>query len=112
MVKEPVLFNGTVFENVAKGFVDTQRSLADDVQLKLVEEACKSSNAHEFIIRLPQVNITVFHESSSNLSPRAMIPKSESGQADSVAARNSELQLHGVLSRIPRFYFWTKQRVL
>ncbi|KAL8984627.1 MAG: hypothetical protein Q9177_004648, partial [Variospora cf. flavescens] len=51
--QEPILFNGSVFENVANGFLEAQRSLPTDGQYKLVRDACEASNAHDFIIQLP-----------------------------------------------------------
>lgn len=46
--QEPVLFTGTVFENIAYGRAG-QRCSRDEV-----EAAAKAANAHEFIERLPQ----------------------------------------------------------
>lgn len=51
--QEPVLFEGTVFENVANGLVGTPHEHAsDDEKMKLVQEACKQANAHDFILKL------------------------------------------------------------
>jgi len=50
-----VLFKGTVHDNVAKGFVNSQHSLSDEQKMELVQEACRSSNADDFIQQLPQV---------------------------------------------------------
>ncbi|RMD44957.1 hypothetical protein DV735_g9, partial [Chaetothyriales sp. CBS 134920] len=66
--QEPVLFRGTVFENVARGFVGSQTSLAQEEQMKLVEEACKSANAHDFIVDLPHGYHTQVGERASMLS--------------------------------------------
>ncbi|KAL3467823.1 P-loop containing nucleoside triphosphate hydrolase protein [Aspergillus heterothallicus] len=66
--QEPVLFQGTVFENVAKGFLDTQKALPYDEQLRLVQEACKSSYAHDFIQALPQGYSTYLGERGGTLS--------------------------------------------
>ncbi|ETN36902.1 uncharacterized protein HMPREF1541_07889 [Cyphellophora europaea CBS 101466] len=66
--QEPVLFRGTVFENVAKGFVGSQLELSQDEQVKLVEEACKSANAHDFIVDLPNGYHTQVGERASMLS--------------------------------------------
>ncbi|KPM43758.1 Leptomycin B resistance protein pmd1 [Neonectria ditissima] len=53
--QEPVLFSGTVFENVAYGLAGTpQAELPDDEKYKLVEEACKAAYAYEFIEKLPK----------------------------------------------------------
>jgi len=62
-----VLFKGTVFDNVAKGFADFQRSLSIDDQMELVREACKSSNAHDFIQQLPKVRDIYSNIDSPNL---------------------------------------------
>lgn len=56
-----MLFRGTVFDNVAKGLVDEQKALSHEEQFKLVEEACKASNAHDFILEQPKVSLTGFH---------------------------------------------------
>ncbi|KAF2672559.1 multidrug resistance protein-like protein 1 [Microthyrium microscopicum] len=48
--QEPVLFNGTVFENVAYGLVGTEHATAPEAnKRKLVQEACISAFAHDFI---------------------------------------------------------------
>lgn len=51
--QEPILFQGTVFENVAKGLVGEQKTLSEEKKMELVKEACISANAHEFIEQLP-----------------------------------------------------------
>lgn len=66
--QEPVLFRGTVFENVAKGLVGVQCSLPRDDQMRTVVEACKSSNAHDFISALPDGYHTQVGERASMLS--------------------------------------------
>ena len=66
--QEPILFQGTIFENVAKGFVDEQRNLPKEAQLKLIQEACSASNAHDFIQRLPEGYNTQVGERASMLS--------------------------------------------
>ncbi|GAB7366799.1 hypothetical protein MBLNU230_g0751t1 [Neophaeotheca triangularis] len=66
--QEPVLFSGTVFENVARGFVDEQTALSAAEQTKLVEEACIASNAHDFIVQLPEGYNTQVGERASMLS--------------------------------------------
>jgi ATP-binding cassette subfamily B (MDR/TAP) protein 1 len=66
--QEPVLFSGTVFENVIKGFVGPQLDLSKDKQMELVIEACKSSNAHDFITELPEGYQTQVGERASMLS--------------------------------------------
>jgi ATP-binding cassette subfamily B (MDR/TAP) protein 1 len=66
--QEPTLFQGTIYENVAKGFVDAQRGLSYEKQKSLVEEACKSSNAHQFIMQLPDGYQTEVGERAGMLS--------------------------------------------
>jgi ATP-binding cassette subfamily B (MDR/TAP) protein 1 len=54
--QEPVLFSGTVFENVACGLFGTEKGdLPVDQQRKIVEDACKAAYADEFIEQLPEV---------------------------------------------------------
>jgi len=56
--QEPVLFNGTVFENVAYGLVGSEwEHSSKDVQMAQVIEACKLANADGFINALPEVCI-------------------------------------------------------
>ncbi|OAP63660.1 hypothetical protein AYL99_02887 [Fonsecaea erecta] len=66
--QEPVLFRGTVFENVAKGFLDEQRKYPREQQMALVREACKASNADDFINELPQGYETQVGERAGTLS--------------------------------------------
>lgn len=55
ILQEPVLFNGSVFDNVTNGLVGTVWETASrEEQMKLVEEAAKLAFAHDFIIELPQ----------------------------------------------------------
>lgn len=66
--QEPVLFRGTVFENVAKGFIDSQQLLPLDRQMELVQAACEISNAHNFVTELPLGYQTQVGERASGLS--------------------------------------------
>ncbi|KAL2829227.1 P-loop containing nucleoside triphosphate hydrolase protein [Aspergillus cavernicola] len=66
--QEPILFQGTVFQNVAKGFLEAQKALSCEEQLRLVQEACKSSFAHEFIQALPEGYSTYLGERGGTLS--------------------------------------------
>ncbi|KAL8942079.1 MAG: hypothetical protein Q9211_001555 [Gyalolechia sp. 1 TL-2023] len=66
--QEPILFSGSVFDNVAKGLLDEQRSLSVDDQRKLVQSACEASNAHDFILELPDGYDTQLGESAGMLS--------------------------------------------
>jgi ATP-binding cassette, subfamily B (MDR/TAP), member 1 len=66
--QEPVLFRGTVYENVVKGLVGSQLDLDYEKKRHLVEEACKASNAHDFITDLPEGYDTQVGERASMLS--------------------------------------------
>ncbi|KAJ3533044.1 hypothetical protein NM208_g8157 [Fusarium decemcellulare] len=66
--QEPVLFRGTVFQNVAKGFSESQKALSEAEQRELVQEACKASFAHDFISQLEQGYDTYLSERGGTLS--------------------------------------------
>ncbi|KAL1795658.1 hypothetical protein ACET3X_005882 [Alternaria dauci] len=67
--QEPVLFSGTVYENVAFGLLGTEKaSLSESEQRALVEKACKDAYAEEFIERLPKGYDTQLGERAMNLS--------------------------------------------
>ncbi|KAL1797292.1 hypothetical protein ACET3X_003898 [Alternaria dauci] len=66
--QEPTLFQGTIFENVVKGLIGDQKDLPVEKQMELVQEACKNSNAHEFIEALPEGYHTQVGERASMLS--------------------------------------------
>ncbi|KAK5111337.1 hypothetical protein LTR62_005177 [Meristemomyces frigidus] len=66
--QEPILFQGTVYENVVKGLIGEQKNLSKEKQMELVKEACKSSNAHDFIEQLPEGYHTQVGERASMLS--------------------------------------------
>ncbi|KAJ3269017.1 GTPase-activating protein [Terramyces sp. JEL0728] len=52
--QEPVLFEGTVAENVAQGLVGSKfEHVTGDERLALIQDACKQANAHEFVLNLP-----------------------------------------------------------
>ncbi|KAL3494688.1 P-loop containing nucleoside triphosphate hydrolase protein [Aspergillus germanicus] len=52
--QEPVLFNGTVFENIANGLVGTPwENTPYETQKKRVEDAARLAFAHDFIMDLP-----------------------------------------------------------
>ena len=60
--QEPVLFNGTVIENVAYGLVGSEwEHSSKDVQMAQVIEACKLANADGFINALPEVRPPPIH---------------------------------------------------
>ncbi|KAE8392149.1 P-loop containing nucleoside triphosphate hydrolase protein [Aspergillus alliaceus] len=52
--QEPILFNGSVFENIANGLIGTPWEAASfEEQQKRVEDAAKLAFAHDFIMNLP-----------------------------------------------------------
>ncbi|RSL69190.1 hypothetical protein CEP54_002456 [Fusarium duplospermum] len=52
--QEPVLFNGTIFENIQQGLIGTQwEDIPRQEQEKLVHEAAQMAFAHDFISDLP-----------------------------------------------------------
>lgn len=67
--QEPVLFSGTVFENVACGLFGTDKvQFSMEEQRALVEKACKDAYADEFIDRLPKGYDTQVGERAMMLS--------------------------------------------
>jgi ATP-binding cassette subfamily B (MDR/TAP) protein 1 len=67
--QEPILFNATVFQNVAYGLVGTSYEKAPEAeQMKLVAEACRSAFANEFIEHLPEGYHTHVGERAGRLS--------------------------------------------
>ncbi|KAK4442563.1 P-loop containing nucleoside triphosphate hydrolase protein [Podospora aff. communis PSN243] len=67
--QEPVMFNGTVFENVANGLSGTAMAdLSEAEKRKLVEEACQAAFAHEFIEKMPEGYDTQIGERGAMLS--------------------------------------------
>ncbi|KAL8956727.1 MAG: hypothetical protein Q9193_005826, partial [Seirophora villosa] len=67
-LQEPVLFDGSVFQNVANGFLDAQISLSSKEQYKLVRDAYEASNAHDFVTELPDGYDTPLGEGAGMLS--------------------------------------------
>lgn len=66
--QEPVLFRGTIYDNVAKGFVGAQLGLSREEKMALVQDACRQSNAHDFITELPEGYETQVGERASMIS--------------------------------------------
>jgi ATP-binding cassette subfamily B (MDR/TAP) protein 1 len=67
--QEPVLFSGTVFDNVAYGLLGTEHESATaEKKLQLVQYACKDAFAHEFIEQLPEQYFTQIGERARMLS--------------------------------------------
>ncbi|KAM7188807.1 P-loop containing nucleoside triphosphate hydrolase protein [Naviculisporaceae sp. PSN 640] len=67
--QEPVLFNGTVFENVSYGLAGTPMAdFSQEEKMKLVKEACKSAFADEFVEKLPDGYNTEIGERGAMIS--------------------------------------------
>ncbi|KAF4438147.1 putative ABC multidrug transporter, partial [Fusarium austroafricanum] len=67
--QEPVLFSGTIIDNVAFGLEGTAHANAShEEKLALVKSACQDANAHNFIERLPQQYETWIGERARTLS--------------------------------------------
>lgn len=66
--QEPTLFTGTVFQNVANGFVGDQHNLSQQDQMNLVQKACTDADAHDFISKLPDGYYTEIGERGGMLS--------------------------------------------
>ncbi|KAK0655190.1 P-loop containing nucleoside triphosphate hydrolase protein [Cercophora newfieldiana] len=67
--QEPVMFNGTVFENVANGLSGTPMAdLDEEEKRKLVEDACQAAFAHEFVEKMPSGYDTQIGERGAMLS--------------------------------------------
>lgn len=58
--QEPVLFSGTIYENVAFGLFGTDKvDLPESEQRALIEKACEDAYASEFIDQLPKVSLLI-----------------------------------------------------
>ncbi|OHF02855.1 ABC transporter [Colletotrichum orchidophilum] len=67
--QEPVLFQGTVFDNIANGLVGTPwESSPHEEQLRRVQEAAKIAFAHDFVSQLPEGYDTMIGERGGLLS--------------------------------------------
>lgn len=67
--QEPMLFSGTIFENVAHGLMGTiHETDSYESKLRLVRDACEAAFAHDFVERLPQKYDTQIGERASTLS--------------------------------------------
>lgn len=67
--QEPILFAGTIYDNVAYGLYGTPMAeLPEAAQRTLVEKACKDAYADEFIERLPNGYATQLGERATDLS--------------------------------------------
>lgn len=67
--QEPVLFSGTIFENVAYGLIGTPfEHSTQQEKMKLVEQACIDAFADQFIRKLPNQYYTFIGERARMLS--------------------------------------------
>ena len=66
--QEPILFNDTVYNNIAFGVDTTQPAPAGMSWPEAVEQAARIANAHEFIARMPEGYDTVIGDRGSRLS--------------------------------------------
>ncbi|KAK3950540.1 P-loop containing nucleoside triphosphate hydrolase protein, partial [Pseudoneurospora amorphoporcata] len=67
--QEPVMLEGTVFQNVVNGLAGTPMAdLSDEEKQRLVEDACRAAYAHEFIEKLPERYQTQIGQRGSMLS--------------------------------------------
>ncbi|KAJ5155561.1 ABC transporter [Penicillium capsulatum] len=67
--QEPVLFGGSIFDNIASGLIGTQwENVSKDDKLALVQEAAEIAFAHGFISELPNGYDTVVGERGGLLS--------------------------------------------
>ena len=67
--QEPVLFSGTIFQNVKHGLVGTaHENEPEEKEREMVIEACKKANAHSFISSLPDGYETRIGERGALLS--------------------------------------------
>ncbi len=64
-----MLFNDTLFNNVANGLYGTKLSHIPDAEKRvLVEKACIEANAHDFILKLPEGYDTMVGERGVHIS--------------------------------------------
>lgn len=112
--QEPVLFHGTIYENVLYGLQGTDLvHLSDEEKRRMVEEACIDAYAHDFIILLPKViSPTHRHKRSRLFKHRATIQFSEKEQAPGLVVRNKGSQLLVALYRNLKFFFLMKQQAI
>ncbi|OJZ79636.1 hypothetical protein ASPFODRAFT_148809 [Aspergillus luchuensis CBS 106.47] len=67
--QEPVLFNDTIYNNIALGLVGTKwEHETDEIKKSLIENACCEAYAHEFIQHLPEGYETLVGENGIKLS--------------------------------------------
>ncbi|KAK6599982.1 ABC transporter [Botrytis cinerea] len=67
--QDPILFNESIFQNVANGIHSQIAStLSQDHITELVHQACKDANIHDFISQLPQGYETIAGDRGSSIS--------------------------------------------
>ncbi|OAQ98396.1 hypothetical protein LLEC1_04360 [Akanthomyces lecanii] len=67
--QEPTLFTGSIYQNVVDGLSGTAMiDLPEDEKRRLVQEACESSYAHDFITELPNGYDSMIGERGASLS--------------------------------------------
>lgn len=67
--QEPTLFTGSIYQNVVDGLSGTAMvDLPEDEKRRLVQEACESSFAHDFVSELPNGYDTMIGERGASLS--------------------------------------------
>jgi ATP-binding cassette subfamily B (MDR/TAP) protein 1 len=113
--QEPVLFSGTVFDNVAYGLLGTEHENATaEKKLQLVQDACKDAFAHEFVEQLPEQYFTQIGERARMLSggelTSSYITKMIQLLTNGVQVRSKESPSQGASSPIHRSYCLTKPR--
>jgi hypothetical protein len=109
--QEPVLFAGTVYENVASGLFGTEHAaLPDAEQRVLVAKACEDAYADEFIERLPKVCRMLLLMNPSN-KHRATTHSWENVPRISQVDRSNALPSPAASSATPRSYCSMKQQV-
>ncbi|KAG9287107.1 hypothetical protein G9A89_001001 [Geosiphon pyriformis] len=67
--QEPILFNTSIYENIAHGLIGSQyENIPEEKQRVMVERACKMANAHDFVMKLPNKYETMVGERGFLLS--------------------------------------------
>ena len=103
--QEPVLFGTTIAENISYG--------KDGCTQEEIITAAKNANAHDFIMKLPNVNIFqltgfgllfILKSSSSNTRPLSV-----NEELSWVVVRSRELLLLVLWFVIRRYFYWMKQ---
>ena len=113
--QEPVLFSGTVFDNVAYGLLGTENENATaEKKLQLVQDACKDAFAQEFVEQLPEQYFTQIGERARMLSGGGLLIKQLSRTmhilTHKLQVRSKESPSQGVSSPIRPFCCLMRQR--